>query len=422
MRKNIYFLSLLVLLSGIGAMAQSTLQIVVGNGGIFNNSNDHVTLTSIDPENYNSNFIGEVIKESIQDLIVYENLAFVAAEDSLVKFDLETNTKLKAVFQPNLSRVYAKEDMLYVSLRSDLNGPPADGIYLKAFDLELNELYSTSSISMDAAGINQIGDSIYVAVPGDWQATEGHFAILTEDLSYCREENWGTSAVGIYDLISNGNMIYSINKSPYGATQGSVSVYHTETAIHTTYTLPNKVGKGVCIVNGLLYLGLDYGIGSYDINTHQIVDDEIIPDPGSASYINIAAAVFDEINEKFYITITDYFSMGQGIVYTKDGDELGNFDAMVSAEAMAVHYDYENYVQDQIPSGLYVFPNPSSDFIKISGLNDLQEVSVYNLNGQMMKQWVKPLELYNIKSLIPGNYLIKVKSENQINVIKLLKE
>lgn len=421
--RKMYFLSLLSFLLGLGAMAQTTQQIVVGNGGIYNDDSDHVTITGIDPDDYTSSTIGEVIRESIQDLIVVDNIAFVAAEDSLVKFDLENNTKLAAVYQPNLSRLFAAEEVLYVSLRSDLNGPPADGVYLRAFDFELNELYETTEISMDAAGMCKVEDSLYVAVPGDWQATEGHFAVVSLDFNYVREENWGTDAVGIYDLMADGNTIYTVNKSPYGATNGSISTYHTQSTEFTTNVIPHIVGKGVAIMDNLLYLGLDYGIGSYNINNNQVVESQIVQDPGSANYISIAAAVLDPVNEKFYVTITDYFSMGQGFVYDLSGEELGNFDAMVSAEAMAIQYDVGSFINEFNNMDVQVYPNPFVNQIQIDMDQQIEEISIFNLNGQLVKNILATnSKIYNLSELKTGSYLLKIRTKDGFTVQKLVKE
>jgi len=172
-----YLLKIVCLLFAVGSMAQSTVKVVVGNGGIFNNPADHVSITGIDPLDYSSTFIGEVIRESIQDLIVVESTAFIAAEDSIVKFDLSTNTKLLAIYQSNLSRLFAADGQLFVSLRTDLNGPPADGIYLKAFDLELNELFSTNEITTDAAGICKAGSKVE-PLSKTWKNLESKFCLL----------------------------------------------------------------------------------------------------------------------------------------------------------------------------------------------------------------------------------------------------
>lgn len=423
MKKNFYFLCLYSFLLLNGVLAQTTQQIVLGNGGIYNNDSDHVTITGISPDDYSSTLIGEVIKESIQDLFVVDNIAFVAAEDSLVKFDLVSQTKLTAIYQPNLSRLYASEEVLYVSFRTDLNGPPADGVYLRAYDFQLNELYESTEISMDAASMCKVGDSLYVAVPGDWQATAGHFAVVSMDFSYVRLTNWGEDAVGIYDLISDGSIIYTINKSPYGATTGSVSTYNTQTTEFTTTVIPYVVGKGVAIMGSILYLGLDNGIGSYDISSNQVIDNQVIPDPGSANYIFIAAAVLDPVNEKFYVTITDYFSMGQGIVYDMTGNEIGNFDAMVSAEAMAVHYDIDSYVNESLNMDVQVYPNPFANLIHIDLESQKGEISIYSINGQLIKTLpVNPSGIYYLSELKTGTYVLKIKTQNSITIGKLIKD
>lgn len=423
--KNLFmFLFIHFIFTGSGVFAQMTHQIVVGNGGIYNNDADHVTITGINPNDYASSPIGEIIRESIQDLIVVENLAFVAAEDSLVKFDLVSNTKMAAVFQPNLSRLYASEEVLYVSLRTDFNGPPADGVYLRAFDFELNELYETTEISTDAAGMCRNGDSLYVAVPGDWQATEGRFAVVSLDFNYVREENWGADAVGIYDIFKNDNILITVNKSPYGATSGSVSLYGANSgSLIGTNVLDHVVGKGVAFEGELLYLGLDYGIGSYSIISSTVVNAQIVPDPGSVNFINIAATVLDTVNDKFYVTITDYFSLGQGIVYDMNGTELGNFDAAVSAEAMAVHYDLGSNIIDIEENVVNIYPNPFGNSLRIDAKNEILEVSVYNTNGNKVFHSEKgETDIYDLSHLKNGLYIIKIETTDKSTFQKILKQ
>lgn len=423
MKKN-YILALMLQALIMMAFGQTTVtQIVLGNGGIYGNDIDHVGISGISPSNYSSSPIGEVVRESIQDLIVVDDYAFVAAEDSLVKFDLITNTKLAAVYHGNLSRLFYANEMLYVSLRSDLNGPPADGKYLKAFDMDLNLVYEAEGISTDGAGMCQIGDSIYVAVSGDWAATEGALAVVNSDLSYVREMNLGTDAVGIIDLFTEENTIYTVNKSPYGVTTGSITSYDASNTMWSTQILENIVGKGVRKVDNLLYLGLDYGIGSYDLNTSSVLNNQIIADPGSASYINIAAAVYDEINEQFFVTITDYFSLGEGTVYDKNGNELGNFEASVSAEAMAIHYDNETSISKLNILEASIYPNPASQNIYFQSLNDISKVGIYNIAGQLVLQEEASLiQDINISSLPTGMYMVKIYSGLEWTRIKLLKQ
>lgn len=422
MKKN-YFLALLLQAIVILGIGQSVNQIVVGNGGIYNNDADHVMITGVNPETYASSQIGEVVKESMQDLIVVGDYAFVAAEDSLVKFNLNSNTKEAAVYHGYLSRLYHANDMIYVSLRSDANGAPADGKYLKAFDMDLNLVYEAEGISTDAAGMLMLGDSLYIAVSGDWTATEGKLAVANSDLSFVREINLGTDAVGIIDLFEGENVIYSINKSPYGATTGSISTYDITSTTWNTQILENVVGKGVKKIGDLLYLGLDYGIGSYDLSTSTVINNQIIADPGSASYINIAAAIFDEINERFYVTITDYFALGEGTVYDINGTELGNFDASVSAEAMDIQYVDNTGISSVKNNSLSVYPNPTQNFIHIGAHQELSWVEIYNQAGQLIKRIANPqTSIIEVNDLKTGIYFIKAQSQNNIHTAKFMKQ
>lgn len=422
MKKN-YLLALLLQAFVMLGIGQTVNQIVVGNGGIYNNDTDHVMITGVDPETYASTHIGEVVKESMQDLIVVGDYAYVAAEDSLVKFNLKTNTKEVAIYHGYLSSLYHANDMIYVSLRSDANGAPADGKYLKAFDIDLNLVYEAEGISSDAAGMLMFGDSLYIAVSGDWTATEGKLAVANSDLSFVREMNLGTDAVGIIDLFEGDNTIYSVNKSPYGATTGSISTYDVTSSTWTTQILENVVGKGVEKVGDLLYVGLDYGVGSYDLSTSSVINNQIIADPGSTSYINIAAAIFDEINERFYVTITDYFALGEGTVYDIDGTELGNFDASVSAEAMDIQYVDNTGISSVKNNTLDVYPNPAQNFIHIGAYQQLNWVEVYNQAGQMIKRIANPqTSIIEVNDLKAGIYLIKAQSQDNIQTAKFLKQ
>ena len=423
--RKFYFLMIGLLLINLSSFSQVHVeQVLIGNGGIFGNDTDHVSITSINPTDLNSSFVGEVVRESIQDMIIVGNYAYVAAEDSIAKFDIVNHTKVAAIYESNLSRLYFANNQLFVSRRSDLNGAPADGIYLKAFDADLNLLHTANGITTDAAGMLMIGDSIYVAVSGDWQATEGIMAVVSADFSFVREMNFGTDAVGIIDLFEDGETIYTVNKSPWGVTTGSVSSYHINTASWTTNVINNVVGKGVKRVGNILYLGLDYGVGSYDLTNSVVMNNQIVPDPGSDNYIAISAAAFDPINELLYVTITDYYSFGEGKVYDLNGAQSGSFDAGVSAEAMAIHFVDVTAVNEVVKFDVDIYPNPTNNFLNIRSAENIHTISVYNEVGQLVLT-IPQLGIdgiVNLSELNSGFYFVKIESDHSFVVEKILKQ
>jgi len=400
-------------------------EVLVGNGGQYGNEADHVSLTSINPDDYSSSFVGEIIRESIQDMVIDGQYAYLAAEDSIAKFDLIAKTKVAQVYESNLSRLAFVNNQLLVSRRSDINGPPADGIYLKAYDADLNFISQAEGIPTDASDIAVVNDSIYLAIPGDWQATEGQMAIISADFSFMRILNLGASAVGLYDLFYDNNKIYTVNKTPYGLTVGSVSTYDIETATYTTQVIENVVGKGVYLKDDILYLGLDYGIGSYNISSNEVINNQIVPDPGSATYISIAGAAYDYINEHIYVSITDYFSFGQGKVYDLEGNEIAAFEAGISAEAIKVRYKDHTLVPELAATSVKTYPNPCRDFITIQSQNPILSVRIISQLGQEISHTAasgeiqKRVDLHRLKN---GLYILQIESTQGIVTKSILKQ
>jgi hypothetical protein len=344
MKKN-YFLLLAFLLFAFGLNAQIKVnQVIVGTGGIYGNPDDHVSLSGYNPETQTSDLIGGVVRESMQDIVISDGFAYLTAEDSIVKFDLQNKTKVAAVYESNLNRLLVSGDRLYVSRRSDLNGAPLDGFYLKVFNAETLELEDeVAGISSDASAMVLVYDTLYLAVPGDWQATEGRMAVIDQDMNLVQEINLGADAVGLTDLFADDENVYSVNRTPYLGTTGSITSYQISSGLATTNVVNNVFGKGFAKNGNLLYLIMDYGIGAYDLTTNQVAQTAIVPDPGSASYEYISAAAFDYINQLFYVAIGDYYSMGVGKVYDLQSNETDTFEAGISTtlQLMRIYSDGE---------------------------------------------------------------------------------
>ena len=427
MSKNYILATMFSLVFSVSLTAQTYVkQVIIGNGGIFANPDDHVTVASYNPDDQTTTTFGEILRESIQDLIIHNNYAYVTAEDSIIKFDIDSYQKTASVYESNLHRLFYHEGLLFVSRRNDINGAPADGIYLKIYNAEdLTLVAAVDGISTGASGIIVVLDTAYVAVPGNWDATEGKFAVI--DLgtySLAREMNFGTDAVGIFDLFSDGEKIFTVNKSPYQVTTGSVTTYDVESASFSTNVINHFVGKGVSLEGNILYLGLDNGIGSYDVVSNQVLQNTIVPDPGSASFIFIADAVFDNINQLFYVTITDYVSMGEGKIFDMAGNETGTFEADVSAEAIDIDYRINEFVSTNLESNIKVFPNPFLNEIQIHGasfsdlrVRNLQGQTVYeNMNGDSFDNKI------NLSNLMDGIYFLELNINNNILVKKIVKK
>ncbi|MEM7163044.1 MAG: T9SS type A sorting domain-containing protein [Bacteroidota bacterium] len=68
-----------------------------------------------------------------------------------------------------------------------------------------------------------------------------------------------------------------------------------------------------------------------------------------------------------------------------------------------------NSAADLMPIDFVIFPNPSSDFIQVSG--DFQEamMSIYDMSGKrVLQQVIYSSELIHLDDLENGNYLIEL--------------
>lgn len=75
-------------------------------------------------------------------------------------------------------------------------------------------------------------------------------------------------------------------------------------------------------------------------------------------------------------------------------------------------------------TNLVIRPNPVSDFVNIGMTGKMQEVSLYNSQGQqVLSEKTDQTSLrMDLSKLVPGIYILKVKTENGIVTDKLLKQ
>ncbi|KFF19356.1 pectate lyase family protein [Flavobacterium hydatis] len=81
-------------------------------------------------------------------------------------------------------------------------------------------------------------------------------------------------------------------------------------------------------------------------------------------------------------------------------------------------------IDDNImPTQLMLYPNPVKDYLRISNPNqNVEKVTIYNMNGSIVKTTGKNIETIDMSHLIPGNYLVKLQTgEGTLNQIIIKK-
>lgn len=415
--KRIYFLSLaatFMLLSFANLKAQTTYtkQIIFVNGGNFSDPDDYVTIASYDPQTEVTTEFGTIYTQSVQNVLVYENYAFVAAQDSIVKFDIDTYTKVASVAATGINQLATDGDILLASFWY-----PATENFVQVFSLsDLTHIADVSGISDESAGF-LINDGVaLVAVPGGWASTTGKIASIDlSDYSLMSEDDYGDFYTGLGYFGWFNNEVTAFMKTPWGATEAHVSTFDDEgnELQQTTFT-DASIGGPTGQVQDLFYCELNNGVAAYNFNTKEM---DMIVQPVSLS---LGASVIDSINNLVYLTTTDFVSTGEGMIFDLDGNQTGSFDAGISAQAIAVDYRLNTSVQNNIVENISAFPNPAVNSIGFNIEASEINVNVIDINGRIvLSSTSNKLDISNIGS---GLYFVKIITDGKEYNSKFIKQ
>jgi hypothetical protein len=390
---NLLFAAVLFagLLTHSSANAQSTSyvkQIITGNSGKFEfvpPYSDYVNVQSYNPLTKTVNLFDTIYTQSAQFILISGNMTYVAAQDSIVKYNLNTLQRVAGVKDAGLNQLAIFNGRLIVSKQY-----PLISDFVEVLDTaHLGIIAEVSGISGDCAGISMANDTVYVAVNEGYLGTKGKLAVIDPSTWTLKTElDFGPEAVGIFNLYNYHDRIFSVNKSPYGLIDtGSITVYNPPDRSFTNVFVHHTVGAGTGILDSLLYLVLDNGIGSFNMNTLAVQDSVIVHDPGPADFI--ISSTLDTLNGLIYANIGDYATPGYCMVTSLTGDSTTSFATGISSDAVAV--DYRTY-----PAGIVnntsetavvkLFPNPVSDKLTVS-LNeqaDIKSIQVSDISGRIL--------------------------------------
>lgn len=73
-------------------------------------------------------------------------------------------------------------------------------------------------------------------------------------------------------------------------------------------------------------------------------------------------------------------------------------------------------------STVYVYPNPTKDFINIKTEEKVKSIELFSLTGQLMKTVDKEVRQINISHFQNGAYLLRIKTEGKDQSFKIIKE
>ncbi|MDO9511900.1 MAG: T9SS type A sorting domain-containing protein [Bacteroidales bacterium] len=426
---SLRFFAFVLLAISLKTQAQQIInhQIISANGGVFEFSapyNDYVSVQTINPSTGEVSIFDTIYSQSVQDVCISGLQAYIAAQDSLIKYDLSTYQRLAAEEVSGINKVLLYGDVLIISRQY----PVTSGFIQIRDAVTLDLIHQFEEVSGEAAGIVVSNDKAYVAVNGGWAGTSGKIAIIDLiGLRFDSEIDLGPQAIGIYNLYSHKGSIISVNRSPYGATSGSLSTLNPDNFNFINHVFTNATtGFGAGIMNSRLYCIFNGNIGSVSLETMSIENIELISNPAAADFGSITSACVDTINGKIFINAGDFFSFGQGYSYSTEGVALSTFESGISAEAMNIEYRNSTSIPAVDRQKVAIYPNPFSSSTVLKGIQSGESIHIFQLNGmEVYHQMAAETGLMEISlpSLSAGMYILQIHHGNMlISSQKLIKK
>ena len=433
MKKNYFLLAAVTLLMSVQAIfaqnrsAIDVNQVLVVSGGVYSDPDDFVNVAAYKPNEDTTTDFNTIFSQSVQCAVVFDHFLYVAAQDSIVAYDIDTYERVAVAFAAGVNQLAVTEDKLIASFWY-----PDTSNFVKIFNRsDLTEQAVITEVSDEAAGIAVYENKAYVAVPGGWDATSGKLAVIDlENNAFVEEVDLGAEGAGINNVYvyEDGDLhsLVTINKTAWGGTAGYITKIDLADMSFASIMVDVVLGKGVGFVNddATLYALINGGIGSINVADVTVADTVIVAAPA----MSIAGAAYDKVHLQFYITTTDYASVGEGIIYSMDGVATGNFDAGIAAEAIAIDYrDFEGVKETYASDAFAFYPNPTSGQVTIANPDRLavEQIVVSDLTGRvvMTKSISETTALtVDLSGLNNGMYLVSVISSGKIFTTKFVKQ
>lgn len=316
--------------------AQTTSErLVIGNGGQFGNplENAHVIFYDLEGDSIQS--VDTIQTQSVQDLLIEGAYAYVAAQDSIVKYFIPTGERLAATAfgMPSTVKLAVYDSLLLVG---NWYGA-ADG-NLRLFHKETLAFEDAIlGITKGATDFLIRGDSAYVVQNYPTAAftdSAGYLAIVDlKNRMWVRDITFANNDEELGRILVYDNLLYGFNSSSETVTtydfQNGAS--NTVDANVNLQLFPN--GQQFFLRGDSLYLPYDNRLNIWWMNTNSHLTSQI-------DTAEIVAMVYDSVNNHIYLTQTDFFSYTQGTRW--DGNTLqktGTFPVGSSPQAIGIAYN-----------------------------------------------------------------------------------
>lgn len=370
-KKHIKLLFVLPILLSLNLNAQQNkyaAELIIANGeDAFGTPESNIGIYNIIDKTYE--VIDSMKTNSVQDILVEGNIAFVSAQTKIFSYNLDTKTRIAEVnfpgVSPSASSLFTDDNYLYVGNwynQTDSN--------LYAFNkTSLVFEFAVTEATQQCNGGVSVNDTIYIGqqVKGtiDLYPPYGVYAdtlgeIILADANtgaYYRTINLGEAGKGVTQIFNEGNYLYAICPAA-----DKILRIEIATDIISEISLPSFT-KCIDVIEDKIYIDFNGKIAYYDMSDGSIF--------ASATDISGVSIAFDPISETTFSTATDYANYGDLFVVNANTNDTISVGASPQALALvfkintaplAIDDSYDYIYSDSISEySLNVLENDSDD-------------------------------------------------------------
>ncbi|MCB0501843.1 MAG: T9SS type A sorting domain-containing protein [Bacteroidetes bacterium] len=315
-------------------------QLIIANGGQFGNPMEQTNLASFDPIAGTYTVFDTLPVNAVQHIIIEGDYAYVAAQNVIAKYDLDTYERVAMIDFPGTSthQLAIYEDQL---LATNFYGQTNNNLYI--FDKgDLSIIDTIHEITSSGGTMVIVNDQLYVGQneKGNTDAC-APFGCYNDTMGYLAQVDLTTNQwVQNISLNNNGNevgrlvaddsKIYSLNEVSNTITTYVISNSQSMTQPTGVEINTSRYRNEALLIDGKIVALFEDGIGALSVDLDTFI--AIINTP-------VTAFAFDYINDEFYVTATDFFSYNNGYSFEGNGTYQYDFPVGIAPEAIGIHFN-----------------------------------------------------------------------------------
>ena len=327
-------------------------QVIMLNEGCYdyyeNEMLEPVTVGSYNPETNLYNTIIEIPNVRFaSDLIIDGDFFYVAADNKILKYDLDTYELLNSVDQEGVRKLVIYENLLFAS-RGEYNsatfGPVIFDSYLEVYLKDNLNYYSSFSIEngpqWSTESLLITDNKLYVAVNNayEWGNYKGIVGVIDLSTMAYTEIELGENGKNPINMMYRDNNIYTVNNKNWDGS--SISIINVNSSDIQTMDLSDvSAGCGVSIIrdNKLNYQkSNETELNILDLET---LEPSGVEENLEYNYYGIAS---NPLNGYLYAAIANFTSNSGVVIYDENNNQVNSFFADVATSKIVFDVRNEN--------------------------------------------------------------------------------